>query len=66
VDAGYSFIFTCKEESHPWLTETVKNSYPAERKREEWNGRNHFERRYRWVNGVEIRDNKETLLVNYL
>jgi hypothetical protein len=66
LDQGYSFIFTCKEESHPWLTETVKNSYPEEYQRREWNGRNHLEYRYQWVNGVEIRDNKETLLVNYL
>ncbi|MDR0758694.1 MAG: ISNCY family transposase, partial [Treponema sp.] len=66
VDGGYSFIFMCKEESHPWLTETVKNSYPEEYKRREWNGRNHLEYRYQWINGVEIRDSKETLLVNYL
>jgi hypothetical protein len=35
-------------------------------RRREWNGRNHLEYRYRWINGVGIRDNKETLLVKYL
>jgi hypothetical protein len=66
LDKGYSFIFTCKDSSHPWLAETVKNSYLEETSRREWNGRHHLVYTYRWLNGVEIRDNKETLLVNYL
>jgi hypothetical protein len=43
ADAGYSFIFTRKEESRPCLTETVKNSYPKEYKRREWTGRSRLE-----------------------
>jgi hypothetical protein len=66
LDQGLSFIFTCKADSHPWLMETVHGSYLAEQQRRVWNGRHHLEYRYRWVNGVEIRDNRETLLVNYL
>ena len=66
LDSGYSFIFTCKEDSHPWLTETIKNSFLKETSRREWNGRHHLKYTYQWLNGVEIRDNKETLLVNYL
>ena len=66
LEHGYSFIFTCKESSHPWLSETVKNSYLKETTRREWNGRHHLKYTYQWLNGVEIRDNKETLLVNYL
>ena len=65
LECGYSFIFTCKEDSHPWLTETVANSYLQETSRREWNGRHHLTYTYRWLNGVEIRDNKETLTVNY-
>jgi hypothetical protein len=65
LEKGYHFIFTCKEDSHPWLTETVKNSYLQETSRREWNGRHHLVYTYRWLNEVEIRDNKETLLVNY-
>ncbi|GHU81712.1 hypothetical protein FACS189468_4830 [Spirochaetia bacterium] len=61
-----SFIFTCKPASHPWLTETVENSFLNEQENREWNGRNHLVYRYKWQNGVEIRDDKETLLVNYL
>jgi hypothetical protein len=65
-DNGLSFIFTCKETSHPWLSETVKNSYLEEKTRREWNGRHHAVCRYRWLNGVEIRDSRETMPVNYL
>ena len=63
---GYSFIFTCKEDSHPWLTETVKNSYLEETSKREWKGRYHLVYTFRWLNGVELRGNKETLQVNYL
>jgi len=66
LDKGYSFIFTCKDDSHPWLTETVKNSFLEEKTRQEWNGRHHLKYTYQWLNGAEIRDNKQTLLVNYL
>jgi hypothetical protein len=65
-EKGLSFIFTCKEETHPWLTETVKNSYLNEKTRREWNGRHHLVYRYRWLNGVDIRDNKDTMAVNYV
>jgi len=66
LEKGYSFIFTCKEETHPWLTETVQHSYLGEKTRREWNGRHHLTYRYRWLNGVDIRDNRETLAVNYV
>jgi hypothetical protein len=69
---GMSFIFTCKEDSetkfprHPWIREQVEQSLPEEYTRQEWNGRNHLEYRYRWVNGIENRADGEILLVNYL
>ena len=66
LEHGYSFIFTCKDDSHPRLTETVKNSYLQEASRREWNGRHHLVYTCQWLNGLEIRDNKQTLLVNYL
>ena len=61
-----SFIFTCKEETHSWLTETLKNSYLGEKTTREWNGRHHMLYWYRWLNGVDIRDNPETMAVNYV
>ncbi|GHV41816.1 hypothetical protein AGMMS49546_18590 [Spirochaetia bacterium] len=42
LEAGYSFIFTCKDSTHPWLKETVANSEPEEWRRREWNGRRHM------------------------
>jgi hypothetical protein len=66
LECGYSFIFTCKDDSHPWLAETTENSFLEKNTRREWNGRAHLEYSYEWLNGLEIRDSKETLLVNYL
>jgi hypothetical protein len=66
IDQGLSFIFTCKDDSHPWLSETVRNSYLSEMTRREWNGRHHLVYRYQWLNGAAIRDSRETLHVNYL
>jgi hypothetical protein len=67
-EAGYSFIFTCKDATHPWLKETAANSEAEELSCREWNGRNHMVRTYRWVNGVPIRyeeREEEEFLVNY-
>jgi len=66
LEKGLSFIFTCKEQTHPWLSETVQNSYLSEKSHREWNGRHHLVYRYQWLNGVEIRDSRETLPVNYI
>jgi len=65
LERGYSFIFTCKEDSHPWLAETVESSFPKETSRREWNGRYHLAYAYRRLDGLEIRDNKETIMANY-
>ncbi|MDR1956080.1 MAG: hypothetical protein LBQ30_04425 [Treponema sp.] len=61
LDAGMSFILTCKPASHPWLSETVEHSIPEEYTKREWDGRKRLVYRYKWVNGVEIRGSKETL-----
>jgi hypothetical protein len=66
LERGYSFIFTCTDDSHPWLTETIKNSYLEEPSSRKWNGRHHLVYTCQWLNGVEIRDDMQTLLVNYL
>ena len=58
TEKGMSFIFTCKEDTHPWLTETVKNSYLEEKTTREWNGRHHVVHRYRWLNGVDYGTNE--------
>jgi hypothetical protein len=61
-----SFLFTCKPDSHPWLSETVEQSFLEERVVKKWTGRNHQISTYRWINGVPLRDSKDALIVNYL
>ncbi|MHB9293252.1 hypothetical protein Holit_02373 [Hollandina sp. SP2] len=68
-EAGYSFIFTCKDTTNPWLRETVSNHEGAELSRREWNGRHHVVYTWRWVKGVAIRyeeNEGDTFLVHYL
>jgi hypothetical protein len=65
-EAGMKFLFTCKEESHPWITEQVKYREGCTHEKRVWNGRHHLVHRYRWVNGIENRAEGEKLPVNYL
>jgi hypothetical protein len=44
---GMSFIFTCKDESRPFIAEQVKYAQMERHTRREWKGRNHLE--YRWT-----------------
>ena len=67
-EKGWDFIFTCKEESHPWLTETVKNSYVHEVRDVKWDARKRKQVTYTWryLNGVPIRyDERDAFMVNY-
>jgi hypothetical protein len=69
TEAGYHFIFTCKDSTHPGLKETVDNSEGGEVSHREWNGRYHLMYTYRWVNEVPIRyeeKEEDTFAVNYL
>jgi len=61
-----SFIFTCKPSSHPWLRETVEQSFVKEKVVRQWTGRHHQTSTYQWINGVPLRDSKDALMVNYL
>ena len=60
------FLFTCKPDSHPWITEQVKYAEVNRHEKRTWNGRNHLVYRYRWINGLENRAEGEKLAVNYL
>ena len=66
LHAKMSFIFTCKPDSHPWLSETVENSYLEEKIVRKWAGNYYQSSTYRWINGVPLRDSKDALMVNYL
>jgi hypothetical protein len=65
MEKRQSFIFTCKPDSHKWLMDMV-NGAENEKEERRWNGRYHVITRYKWVNGVEIREKLPTLDVNYL
>lgn len=68
VEKGMSFIFTCKEESHKWLAETVKNSDMKEIQEEKWDVRKkkHIIYTWKYLNGVPIRyDERDPFMVNY-
>jgi hypothetical protein len=69
LEAGCHFIFTCKEKTHQWLTETVQNSEMGARTKRERNGRHHLVYTCRWVNDVPIRyaeQEERALRVNWL
>ena len=58
------FIFTCKPDSHKWLYDSIDEGCMQVKTVGKWTGREHFEYRYRWYNGVEIREERPTLAVN--
>jgi hypothetical protein len=68
VNKGWSFIVTCREDSHKWRIETVKNSIMQEVKEVKWDPRKKKQVVYTWkyLNEVPIRyDIKDEFLVNY-
>ena len=69
IEKGWSFIFTCKEDSHKWLMETVTNSYVHEIREVKWDTRKKKHVVYTWqyLNSVPIRyDEHDPFLVNYV
>jgi hypothetical protein len=66
---GWSFIFTCKKESHKWLHETVENSFVREVRDVKWDRRKkkHVVYTWKYINDVPIRyDERAPFLVNYV
>jgi hypothetical protein len=69
TEMGWNFIFTCKEESHEWLTETVQNSELHEIRDRKWDPRKkkHIIYTWKYLNDVPIRyDERKPYMVNYL
>jgi len=58
------FIFTCKEDTHRWLYDSIDEGCMQRKTVKKWTGREHLEYRYQWYNGVEIREEQPTLEVN--
>lgn len=66
LDKELHFLFTCKPDSHKWLYDSMDEGCMEKKTVRTWTGREHLEYRYRWCNGLEIREKQPTLLVNYL
>jgi len=66
VGKGLHFLFTCKPNSHKWLHDSIDDGCLERKTVRTWTGRQHLEHRYRWYNGVELREEQPTLAVNYL
>jgi len=66
MEKGLHFLFTCKPENHKWLYDSIDDGCLNKKNIRTWTGRHHLEHRYRWYNGLEIRQEQPTLLVNYL
>jgi len=64
IGKGTHFIFTCKPDSHVWLYDSIDSGCMKGKTVERWTGREHLVYRYQWYNGVEIREEQPTLLVN--
>ncbi len=66
LDAGGHFLFVCKPDSHPTLSEYLTGIALPEHVERHKHGRERFVYRYRWLPAVPLRDGKDALLVNWL
>jgi hypothetical protein len=63
---GADFLFVTKPASHPTLMEWLAGIALPSREQRVKKGRRFQTHRYRWLEGVPIRDGKDALLVNWL
>ena len=66
MDAGDDFIFTAKESSHKALYDFINGSELARHEEKVRRRATKETFRYRWIEGVPIRDGKDALLVNWI
>jgi len=69
LEAGLNFILVCKPSSHPWLTEWIglcdAQKDLHEKRTVVWNGRTHQTRITRWINGVPLTSDANTLQLSW-
>lgn len=67
LSQGFDFIFTCKPTSHKTLYEyvTLLDDEVNTLEQKRWTGRRWLVDRYRYFNGVPLRDGQEALEVNW-
>src|ERR1700739_4778739 len=66
TQAGDDFIFTCKETSHKALYDFIDGAEPERLVETIRKGKAVETRRYRWIEGVPLRDGKDAALVNWV
>jgi hypothetical protein len=67
---GYNFILTCKYSSHSYLADWIKTADPKldlnEKLIRRWDGKQRLLYRYRFANGVPIKDGPKALKTNWM
>ena len=67
---GFSFMFTCKDASHPSLGEWIGECDPhldlLETSVRRWDGKRHHTCTYRWATEVPLTDTDHPMLVNWM
>ena len=63
---GASFLFVCKPASHVLIQEYLAGVTAPALERRVKRGKSHVLHRYRWLEGVPLRDGKHALAVNWL
>ena len=66
TDNGDDFIFTCKESSHRALYDFIDGAGLERHEEKIRKGKTTETRRYRWIEGVPLRDGKDAILVNWI
>lgn len=64
-DAGGHFIFVCKPSSHPLIQEYLTGAELPVLKQHVKRGTQRLAHRYRWMNGVPLRDGRDAMTVNW-
>jgi hypothetical protein len=64
--AGGHFLFVCKPATHTLIQEYITGVRLESITERDKEGRHRITRRYRWMNGVPLRDGKDALTVNWL
>jgi hypothetical protein len=68
-EAGLNFILVCKPSSHPWLADWIRlcdaKKDLHEKRTVVWNGKRHLTHITRWINGVPLTSDADTLQLNW-
>ena len=66
TQAGDDFIVTCKQTSHKALYDFIDGAEPERHVETIRKGKAVETRRYRWIEGVPLRDGRDAALVNWV